>query len=138
MTGGTPFGVAGSTNSMLVESIGDVLVRGEKGYGSRVYGNVAIVMAPHTRTAASVRDRILVIAECNESYEPLVKEASGIVLQNLFQDTKSEDYLFDLARGLDKPIILRGDGACTVLKEGQIVTLDPSKALIYKGLSLDK
>lgn len=134
LTGGTPFGVSGTTNSMLVESIGDVLVRGEKGHGSRVYGNAAVVITPETRAPYTVRDRILVISECNETYYTLIREASGVVLQNLVEDTKSEEYLTEQARKMDKPIIVRGDAACTTVKEGQLITLDPEKGLVYKGV----
>lgn len=134
LTGGTPFGVSGTTNSMLVESIGDVLVRGEKGYGSRVYGNAAVVITPDAKPPYMVRDKILVISECNESYYALIREAAGVVLQNLLEDIKSEEYLVENARKLDKPIILRGDAACTSVKEGQLITLDPEKALVYKGV----
>ncbi len=134
LTGGTTFAVPGTTNSMLVESIGDVLVRGEKGVGSRVYGNAAVVITPENRPPYSVRDQILVITECNESYFSLIRESAGVVLQNLFEDTKSEDYLIEQCKKLSKTVIVRGDGACTILKEGQLVTLDPEKALVYKGV----
>ena len=55
VTAGTPFGVSGTTNMMLVESIGDVLVRGHIGYGPRVHGNVTIVLAPEAKEPYSVK-----------------------------------------------------------------------------------
>lgn len=134
LTGGTPFDVSGTTNSMLVESIGDVLVRGDRGIGSRVYGNASVVMSATSRAPYSVRDRILVIPECNEAHYALIRECSGVVLQNQVDDTKSEEYLIDIARKMDKTVITRGDAACHVIKEGQLITLDPEKALVYKGV----
>jgi len=137
LTAGSPFGVSGTTNMMIVESIGDVLIRGHIGYGSRVHGNVAMVLAPETKEPYSVRGQLLVIAKCDQSYLPLIREALGIILQNHVNDIGSEKYAKKMALSLRKPLLLRADAACRVLKEGQLVTLDPEKALVYKGVVLE-
>jgi pyruvate kinase len=137
MTAGTPFGISGTTNMMIVESIGDVLVRGHVGYGSRIHGNVAIVLSPESKKPYAVKDQLIVIAQCDESYLPLIHEAGGIILQNHINDVVSEKYAKKIALSLGKPILLRADAACRILKEGQLVTLDPEKALVYKGVVLE-
>jgi len=137
VTAGTPFGISGTTNMMLVESIGDVLVRGHAGYGERVHGNVVIVLAPESKEPYEVKDQLIVIAKCDESYLSLMQIAAGIILQNHINDISSEKYAKKIALGLGKPILLRADAACRILKEGQLVTLDPEKALVYKGVVLD-
>jgi pyruvate kinase len=137
VTAGTPFGVSGTTNMMIVENIGEVLVRGHSGYGSRIHGNVTIVLTPETKEHYAVKDQLLVIAKCDESYLPLIQESAGIILQNHINDIVSEKYAKKIALNLGKPILLRADEACRILKEGQLVTLDPEKALIYKGVVLD-
>ncbi len=137
MTAGTPFGISGTTNMMIVESIGDVLVRGHIGYGSRIHGRATIVLAPETREPYSVKDQLLVIVRCDESYLPLMHEAAGVILQNHINDVASEKYAKKIALTLGKPVLLRADEASRVLKEGQLITLDPGKALVYKGVALD-
>jgi pyruvate kinase len=137
MTAGSPFGVTGTTNMMIVESIGDVLVRGHVGYGTKIHGNVSIVLTPSTQNAHSVKDHLLVIAKCDESYLPFIYQAAGIILQNHINDIESEKYAKKIALSLGTPILLRADAACLTLKEGQLVTLDPEKALVYKGVVLD-
>lgn len=137
VTAGTPFGVSGTTNMMIVESIGDVLVRGHVGYGHRVHGKAVIVLAPEKKEPYAVKDRLLVIVKCDESYLPLIQEAAGIILQNHVNDITSEKYAKKIALNLSKPILLRADAACRILKEGQLITLDPEKALVYKGVVLD-
>lgn len=134
VTAGSPFGISGTTNMMLVESIGDVLVRGHSGVGPRVHGKVCLVLTPESRKHYSVRGQLLVLTQCDETYLPLIKESAGIILQNHINDHNSERYLLDLARAFDKPAIIRADGACRILKEGGLVTLDPEKALVYKGV----
>ena len=136
VTAGTPFGHAGTTNMMIVESIGDVLVRGHSGIGPRVHGKVALVLSSESIKPYMIRDQILVLAQCDDSYIPLIREASGVILQNHINDVTSEQSLLKIAKELNKPAIVRADAATRILKEGQLVTLDPEKILVYKGVVL--
>ena len=119
---------------MIVESIGDVLVRGHNGLGPRMHGNVALVLSIESVKPYMVRDQILVLAQCDDTFLPLIRESAGIILQNHINDVTSEQYVIQIAKELEKPAIVRADGAIRVLKEGQLVTLDPEKALVYKGV----
>lgn len=134
VTAGSPFGVPGTTNMMMVESIGDVLVRGYTSVGPKVHGKVTLVLSPETKKSYEVRDQLLVMTKCNELFIPLIQECSGIILQNLLDDVESEKFAIQIAQSLGKSAIVRADGASRILKEGQLVTLDPEKALVYKGV----
>lgn len=134
ITAGSPFGVSGTTNMMLVENIGDVLVRGESGSGTRLHGNVALVLSSEAKQPYEVSNQLLVITRCDESYIPLMIESAGVILQNHIDDSASEAFALQKALELNKPIIVRADAAANILKEGQLVTLDPEKALVYKGV----
>lgn len=134
ITAGSPFGVSGTTNMMIVESIGDVLVRGELGFGNKLHGNITLVLSPESKKPYTVRGQILVIAKCDESYIPLLQESAGFIVQNLIDDSDSERIALQIAQNLSKTVIVRADAAVAVLKEGQLVTLDPERALIYKGV----
>lgn len=136
ITGGSPFGVAGTTNMMLVENIGDVLVRGFLGMGKSVHGNILSVAAPEFIQPYSVRNLLLIIPKCDDAYVPLIRECMGVVLQNHIHDLESERFAQKICKELDKPLIIRADAASRVLKNGQLVTLDPEKALVYKGVVL--
>lgn len=136
LTAGSPFGISGTTNMLLVESIGDVLVRGFQGEGQRVHGKVSIALTPDSKPPYAIQGHLLVIPKCDESYLPLIKECAGFILHNLVDDTESEKTAFRYSQELGKPVIVRADGASVVLKEGQLATLDPEKALVYKGVVL--
>lgn len=136
VTAGTPFGISGTTNMMVVESIGDVLVRAHEGYGNRVHGNVSLVISPDSKPPYSVSGTILVITRCDDSYMPFLRECAGIVLQNSIDDEESEKYALKVSKKLSKPILVRADAAFQVLKEGQLVTIDPVKVIVYKGVVL--
>lgn len=133
VTAGSPFGISGTTNMMIVDSIGDVIVRGKKGSGSRIHGKVLLIHSAHERKPEEAGDCIAVLSYCDASYLPLLKHALGLVLQNHPEDSQSEKEAFEIAKTLDIPIVVRADGAMSLLKDGQLVTLDPEKSIIYKG-----
>jgi len=118
---------------MIVESIGDVLVRGHSRPGRRVHGKVTLVHASEEKRHGKLNDRIVVIPRCDDSYLPLLKHALGIVLQNHPEDASSEEFALQVSKMLDIPILTRADGAMSLLTEGQMVTLDPQKGIVYKG-----
>ena len=134
VTSGSPFGVSGTTNMMLVDNIGDVLVRGVLGEGKKVHGKVTLIISFDPEVPYLVKDRLVVIPHCDERYKDFLKGAAGIILQNHPDDYHSEETGKIIAHDLKIPILLRADAACTILKEGQLVTLDPSKGLIFEGL----
>lgn len=130
VTSGAPFGVSGTTNMILVENIGAVLVRGQPRPGRRVHGKVAILRKPDEKRDEELRDQIVVISRCDEAYLPLLKHALGIVLQNYPDDTASEQFAVQTASALDIPLLTRADGAMSHLTEGQVVTMDSQKGII--------
>lgn len=134
VTAGSPFGISGTTNMIIVESIGDVLVRGANGFGQPVYGNIVHEVRPELSHAYKVRGQLLVITTCNQSYFPLIQECAGVILENLIDDVESEASLLEIAKKLNKPVLMRADAGFRVLKEGMLVTLDPTKNLVYKGV----
>ena len=134
VTSGSPFGVSGTTNMMLVDNIGDVLVRGIPGEGQKVHGKVTCILSYDPEASYTVNDRLVVIPHCDEKYKHFLKGAAGIILQNHPDDCHSEETGKMIAHDLKIPILLRADAACTVLKEDQLITLDPAKGLIFEGV----
>lgn len=133
ITTGSPFWIKGTTNTMIVESIGDVVVRAQKGVGKQIHGKVLILHTPQQHSIEEVRGKIIVLSHCDSAYLPLLNHAVGIVLQNHPEDKDSEKEALNIAKTLDIPIVVRADGALSVLRDGQVVTLDPEKRVVYKG-----
>lgn len=131
MTAGTPFGRKGSTNLLIVDSIGHVLVRGKGGFGEKAEGRIAILHSPEGADAELLKNRIVVMVKCDESYYPILKNVSGIILQNDYSDLKAEEKAEKFAKDNNIPIITGADNANTLLKEGERVIIDPSNCYIY-------
>ena len=133
VTSGVPFGQTGGTNLMTVVSVGEVLIRGYRGFGPKVHGEIMILSAPDEKKAPLLEGKLVVIPYCDQSFLPLLKKASAIILQNAVDDSNSEKYATLIAKTFGLAMICRADGATAVLKDQEKVTLDPQKGLLYRG-----
>lgn len=133
ITAGAPFGKKGSTNMMLVENIGEVLVRGHKGFGPKISAPVVFVLAPEGYDPEELEGKIVVIPHCDNSFLPVLKKAVGVILQNHIGDSASEKYAALVAKTFEISVMTRADGAMSILQEGEEVTLDPQRGLVYRG-----
>lgn len=133
LTAGSHFGISGTTNMMIVESIGEVLIRGSQATGNLIEGEISIILSPEAQYISKAKGKIIVISQCDDSYLPLLKEAKGVILQNYMGDIESEKYVLLVAKTLNLSAIIRADGAMSILQDNQHVTLDPKKAIIYNG-----
>jgi pyruvate kinase len=136
MTSGNPFGVTGMTNVMLVDCIGDVFLRAQKGFGSRVQAQ--ITHWNEGSSCESVKDRILVIHQFSPNMEKFLREVKGVILDNFLEDLQSEDELLSCCARLAIPVVVRAQGAKDRLPEGTWVKLDPSRAFVFHAKALQK
>ncbi len=133
ITAGVPFGKKGSTNMMMVENIGEILVRGHKGSGPKVSGLVSLLLSPESVDPMQLEGKLVVITHCNNTFLLALKRAGGVILQNYIGDIASEKYAEMVAKTFGISVMTRADGAMAILKEGDEVTLDPHRGIIYRG-----
>lgn len=127
-----PFEKRGITNLMLVESVGDILVRGSKGFGKKIKGNITKIVAINGNSVSKAKDKIIIISKCDERYLPIIEVCKGIIMQNRVADTFSEKLAYDTATRLNIPIISRAKYAMDILVEDEIIHMDPEKGLVFK------
>ncbi|NGX63407.1 MAG: Pyruvate kinase [Candidatus Anoxychlamydiales bacterium] len=127
-----PFDKRGITNLMLIESVGEVLVRGAKGCGNKVKGRVAKIITINGDSLEIAKDKIIVISKCSEKYLPVFNVAKGVILQNRAADVISEKLALQTAQRLNLPIVIRAKHAYDILLEDEIIHLDPQKGLVFK------
>lgn len=132
VTLGKPYGVSFTTNTLRVDSVGGVIVRGlpmEKAKHKVVEGDIHMVLSYEAHKGESFSGKIIITTRIPEKTLPQLKEAKGIILQNHPHDTESERLL----RTLDLPYITRADAATSLLKEGEKVRLFPASGLVFKA-----
>src|SRR3990167_4428097 len=123
---GKPYGISFTTNTLFVESIGKVLVRGQKREGEPVLGEITTLFPEETK---EVTGKIVVTTKISEKQVHLLKKAKAVILQNHPLDKYSEEHLMKVG----VPYITRADAALSLLKEGMSVRLEPALGLVFKG-----
>jgi len=135
LTAGTTFGMTGTTNMMMVESIGEVLVRGDSSKGEAIEGVISHILALDAYAQTMAKGKIVVISKYDESFYPILEKAKAIILQNLPEDEESEKLVLQLAKDLGIPALVRADEALRRTQNGQVVTLDPVQGTVYRKLA---
>ncbi|PCI95441.1 pyruvate kinase, partial [Candidatus Aerophobetes bacterium] len=131
VTSGTPFGVRGTTNMMIVKSIGKVAARGKPSKGKQAYGE-AIFVLTHEKEYET-EGKIVILAHCQAEYEEHLKSCAGIILQNHRDDSASEESAIGISKKYNIPIVVQAESARSLIQEGEMVTLDPNKGLVFEG-----
>ncbi len=129
LTAGVPVGVPGTTNLLKVHIVGDVLARG-MGIGSKPATGKVIT----SKTAKEAQGKgqagcIVVAVGTDRDYISVLENAAGLVTEE--GGLTSHGAVVALSLGI--PVIVGVTGATSLLQDGQLVTLDTARGLIYRG-----
>ncbi|MEW6182046.1 MAG: pyruvate kinase [Bacillota bacterium] len=131
ITAGVPVGVHGTTNLLKVHTVGDILARGI-GIGTKaVTGSVRVV-----RTAKEADERIrqgdiMVATATDKEFVPVMERCAGIITET--SGLTSHAAIVGLEFGL--PVIVGVESATAILRDGQVVTMDGQRGVIYSGVA---
>jgi pyruvate kinase len=129
ITAGAAGSAPGTTNLMKVHVIERILVHGQ-GLGEQVVsGRVQRLEPPITQPVPLAPDAIIVIAETDRTCVPLVRRAVGLVTEGGGMGSHGAI----LAVELGIPAVIGAEGATQTLSDGQKVTLDARRGLVYVG-----
>lgn len=134
MTGGTPVGMSGTTNTIKVQSIGHSIVQGKGQSGgenaqNRVSGTVMIVRDPEHLGDISISssdDIILVAPYTNNHMMPLIRKAKALVVE----DDDPVSHAATVALALELPSVLSCENATRLLKDGTMVMVDAEHGIV--------
>ena len=129
ITAGAAGSAPGTTNLMKVHIIERILVRG-KGLGEQVVsGRVRRLEPPITQPVPLESDAIIVVTRTDRTCVPLVRRAIGLVTEEGGVDSHGAI----LATELGIPAVIGAKGATKILSDGQKVTLDAKRGVVYVG-----
>jgi len=134
ITGGTPVGMSGTTNTIKVQSIGRAIVRGKGQVPSDMRvglttGTVMVIRDPEHLPPLDLpddEDLILVAPYTNNQMMPLIRRAKAIVVE----DDDPSSHAAAVALALDIPAILSCEGATHILATGHTVTVDAERGTV--------
>ena len=127
ITGGTPIGMSGTTNTLKVQTIGRLLVEG-KGIGKgNVSGEVLVIDSPDDVRMADLRsDYVLVARDTNNSMVNLMKKAVALIVE----DDEPGSHTATVGLALDIPVVYACENATKILKTGSIVSVDVERGTV--------
>ncbi len=129
LTAGTPVGIPGTTNLLKVHTAGEIIGSGT-GIGHKV-AKGCLRLATNAKEAVDVvkEGDILVARETNIDYMPVLEKVAAIITEK--GGITSHAAIVGLDLGI--PVIVGVEKALQTLPAGEIVTIDGSRGLIYRG-----
>lgn len=128
-TAGVPVGVAGATNLMKVHLVGEILIKG-LGIGKKVLAaNVCIAKSAEEARAKLKDGEILVTNATDKDMMDSVQRAAALIVEE--GGYTSHAAIVGLNLGI--PVIVGASDATRSLHDGQLITLDSNKGLVYSG-----
>ncbi|MBF7081893.1 pyruvate kinase [Desulfallas sp. Bu1-1] len=129
ITAGVPVGVHGTTNLVKVHTVGDILARGT-GIGNRAVTGKACVAGNSREALNKMRDGdILVTHDTDRDFIPAIEKAAAIITE--VGGLTSHAAIVGLEFGI--PVIVGLEGATAIIPDGEVVTVDGQRGLVYKG-----
>ncbi len=131
ITAGVPIGISGTTNTLKVQIVGDVLVKGEGINNMAIRGKLCVCENMEQAKKTFEPGDILVAAKTDNSMMEILKEASGIISEQPGFDSHAA--IVGLSLGI--PVLCGAENATKILKTGTVVTLDTGRGMVYTGIS---
>lgn len=128
ITAGVPVGVQGTTNLIKVETVAEVLVRGA-GIGRRPVSAVARIIRSAAEADRLAAGEVLVTQATDAALVPAVERAGAVVAEE--GGLTSHAAVVCLSLGI--PVIVGAEGATRRIADGEVVTLDTNRGLVYRG-----
>jgi len=129
VTAGVPVGVPGSTNLVKVQIVGEVVGRGT-GIGAMIAtGTVRVVLSGEEALKKVQLGDILVTNGTEKEFVPAMGKAAGVITE--VGGLTSHAAIVCLNLGI--PVIV-GVPDATKLPDGEVVTLDGRRGLVYQGV----
>lgn len=129
ITAGVPVGERGTTNLMKIQLIGAKLTTGQ-GIGDKsVIGKAVVALSAEEANANATEDCVLVLKNSDKDYMPAIEKASALVLEA--GGLTSHAAVVGIAQGI--PVVVGAENATTVVKDGEVITVDGRRGIIYRG-----
>ncbi|MBT2643939.1 pyruvate kinase [Bacillus sp. ISL-41] len=129
ITAGVPVGEAGTTNLMKIHVVGDILAKAQ-GIGRKsAYGRVVVAKDAQEAISKVKQGSILVTIGSDREMVPALEKCSALITQE--GGLTSHAAVVGLNLGI--PVIVGVENAMQLFKDGQEITVDSARGVIYKG-----
>ena len=131
ITAGVPVGERGTTNIMKIQLIGSKLADGQGVGDETVIGKAVIATSAQEAIDEAVEGGVLVTKTTDKDYLPAIEKSSALVVEN--GGLTSHAAVVGISMGI--PVIVGVKDATSVIADGQLITVDSRRGLVYRGAS---
>lgn len=129
ITAGVPVGEAGTTNLMKVHVVGDVLAKGQ-GIGRKsAFGKAVIVRNAEEALEKVEQGDVMVAIGTDREMVPALEKCAALVTEE--GGLTSHAAVVGINLGI--PVIVGVDGATSLFRDGQEITVDGTRGVVYNG-----
>ncbi|PAE24180.1 MULTISPECIES: pyruvate kinase [Bacillaceae] len=129
ITAGVPVGEAGTTNLMKIHVVGDILAKAQ-GIGRKsAFGKVVVARNAEEALAKVTEGSILVTIGSDREMVPAIEKCSALITEE--GGLTSHAAVVGLNIGI--PVIVGVENATSLLMDGQEITVDSQRGVIYNG-----
>ncbi|MDG4656532.1 pyruvate kinase [Ectobacillus antri] len=129
ITAGVPIGETGTTNLMKIHVVGEQLVKGQ-GLGRKsAKGKAVIAKNADEALAKMTEGDILVATSTDKDMMPAIEKAAALVVEE--GGLTSHAAVVGVSIGI--PVMVGVQNATSILKDGQEITVDAARGIVYNG-----
>lgn len=129
ITAGVPVRVEGTTNLIRVHVVGEAMLKGQGIGQSAATGTVCVATSLEKLESQFKDGDILVVSAMEPEYAPYAKRASALVSEE--SGLTCTTAIMGVTLGI--PTLVGAAKATTICKDGEEVTVDGNRNLVYKG-----
>ncbi|MDT2597750.1 pyruvate kinase [Enterococcus dongliensis] len=129
ITAGVPVGERGTTNVMKVQMIGSKLLEAQ-GIGESTVVAHAVVAHSAEEAIKNAKDgMVLVVPTTDKDYMPAIEKAAALIVED--GGLTSHAAVVGIAQ--DIPVVVGAKDATSTVVDGELVTIDPRRGIVYRG-----
>jgi len=128
---GVPIGIPGTTNTLKVQTIGDVITRGQGFNGKVVCGIAHVVKVAEEAEKTFNHGDVLVTTVTTDDMLPIIKRASALVVGSW--ENVDTSHAQTVAKALGLPLVVCKTKPSDLIAHGTPITVDSTKGLVYRG-----
>jgi len=131
ITAGVPVGVRGTTNLIKVHTVGDIVAGGTGIVKRSVTGKACVANSAQEALAKMEDGSVLVTYATDRDYIPAIEKAAALITEA--GGLTSHAAIVGLEFGI--PVIVGVEDALKLIPDGEVVTVDGQRGLVYKGVA---
>lgn len=131
ITAGVPVGEKGTTNVMKIQLIGSKLVEGQGVGDETVIGKTVVASSADEANKKAIEGGILVTSTTDKDYLPAIEKSSALIVEN--GGLTSHAAVVGISMGI--PVIVGAKNATSLISDGEVVTVDSRRGIVYHGAS---